>query len=52
MVDTEDLGDNWTPLDIDDEDNWTGCEGVATDIKNELGGSAVIKVIKPKNRWP
>jgi hypothetical protein len=48
VVDTEDLGDEWTPLDIKDENNWTGCEGVATNIKNTLGGSAEIKVIKPK----
>lgn len=48
VVDTDDLGDDWTPLDINEEDNWTGCEGVATDIKTELGGTAEIFVIKPK----
>jgi hypothetical protein len=49
VVDTDDLGDDWTELDIKDEDNWEGCKDVAENIKEKLGGSAEIKIIKPKN---
>jgi hypothetical protein len=48
IVDTDDLGANWTPLDINDDDNWTGCETVANNIKTKLGGTAEKKRIKPK----
>lgn len=49
IVDTDDLGSDWTPLDINDEDNWTGCETVADNIKTKLGGTAEKKRIKPKS---
>ena len=48
IVDTNDLGDDWTELDINDEDNWTGCEGVADDIERRLGGTFTRPTIKPK----
>jgi hypothetical protein len=47
LNDTDDLGEDWVPLDPEDADNWNGCEDVALDIRSTLGCYAEIYVVTP-----
>ncbi|MFM8324689.1 MAG: hypothetical protein ACKN9U_07505 [Pirellulaceae bacterium] len=52
LNDTNTLGDDWEPVDPEDEENWTGCEDVALDIRSTLGCYAEIYIITPNPPAP
>ena len=42
--DYPDLGDDWTPKNIKDPKNWNGCEDVAKEIQERLGGGTRYRI--------